>query len=144
MICSEPAAARARLTRAAPTVLLGLGAVVAAMVLARFDPNAADSVLPPCPFLALTGWLCPGCGSTRALHALLHGDLGQALAMNPLLVVSMPLLGWMAVNAAGVNVPGRRWLMPWAANPKLWLVVLLGYALLRNLPWMPFAWLAPG
>ena len=143
MTCTEPLPRR-RLWQAAPTVLLGIGAVAVAVVLARFDPNAVDSVLPPCPFLALTGWLCPGCGSTRALHALLHGDLGQALAMNPLLVVSMPLLAWMALSAAGMNMPGRRLLMPWAANPKLWLVVLLGYAVLRNLPWMPFAWLAPG
>lgn len=125
-------------------MLLGLGAVAVAVVLARLDPNAADSVLPPCPFLALTGWFCPGCGSTRALHALLHGDLVQALAMNPLLVIAMPLLGWMALNASGVNMPGRRLLLPWAANPKLWLVVLLGHAVLRNLPWIPFAWLAPG
>ena len=113
-------------------------------MLARFDPNAANSILPPCPFLALTGLLCPGCGSTRALHALLHGDVGQALAMNPLLVLSMPLLGWMALSAAGANPPGRRLLMPLLANPKTWLVVLLGYGVMRNLPWMPFAWLAPG
>ena len=134
----------ARLLQAAPTLLLGLGAIGVAVLLAGFDPNAAGSILPPCPFLALTGWLCPGCGSTRALHALLHGDLVRALAMNPLLVIASPLLAWMALNAAGANPPGRRLLMPWAANPKLWLVLLLGYAVLRNLPWMPFSWLAPG
>lgn len=137
-------APRARLFQAAPTLLLVLGAIAVAVVLARVDPNAADSVLPPCPFLALTGWFCPGCGSTRTLHALLHGDIARALAMNPLLVLAMPLLGWMALNAAGVRVPGRRRLMPWAANPKIWLVVLLSYGVLRNVPWMPFAWLAPG
>lgn len=143
MTCSDPLP-RGRLAQATPTLLMGVGAIAVAVVLARFDPNAANSILPPCPFLALTGWLCPGCGSTRALHALLHGDLAQALAMNPLLVIAMPLLGWMALNAAGVPMPGRRLLMPWAANPKIWLVVLLGYAVLRNLPWMPFTLLAPG
>lgn len=135
---------QARLSKAAPTLLLGLGALAVALLLLRFDPNAAGSVLPPCPFLALTGWLCPGCGSTRALHALLHGDVAQAMSMNPLLVVAMPLLAWMSLSAAGLPVPWRRVVMPWAANPKLWLVVLLGFAVLRNLPWMPFAWLAPG
>ena len=143
MARSEPMP-QARLSQAAPTLLLGVGAIVVAVLLARFDPNAAGSILPPCPVLALTGWLCPGCGSTRALHALLHGDLAKALAMNPLLVIASPLLAWMALNAAGVNLPGRRLLMPWAANPKFWLVVLLGYGVLRNLPWLPFAWLAPG
>ncbi len=135
---------QARLLKAAPTLLLGLGAGAVAMVLARFDPSASDSVLPPCPFHAVTGLFCPGCGSTRTLHALLHGDLMQALAMNPLLVVAIPLLAWMALNAAGANLPGRRLLQPWAGNPRAWLAVLLGYWILRNLPWMPFAWLAPG
>ncbi|MEO5628158.1 MAG: DUF2752 domain-containing protein, partial [Thermomonas sp.] len=93
---------------------------------------------------ALSGWYCPGCGSTRALHALLHGDLPQALAMNPLLVIAMPLLAWMALNAAGATMPGRRLLLPWAGKPRFWLVVLVVYWILRNLPWMPFAWLAPG
>lgn len=143
MVGTRPAPG-ARLLQAAPSLLLGLGAIGVAVFLAGFDPNAARSILPPCPFLALTGWLCPGCGSTRALHALLHGDLVRALAMNPLLVIASPLLAWMALNAAGANPPGRRLLMPWSANPNSWLAVLLGYGVLRNLPWMPFAWLAPG
>ena len=143
MVGTKPAHG-ARLLQAAPTLLLGLGAIAVATVLARLDPNATNSILPPCPFLALTGWFCPGCGSTRALHALLHGDVVQALAMNPLLVIASPLLAWMALNAAGANPPGHCLLMPWSANPKFWLVVLLGYGVLRNLPWMPFAWLAPG
>lgn len=135
---------RTRLLQAAPTLLLGLGAIVVAVVLACFGPNAAGSILPPCPFRMLTGWLCPGCGSTRALHALLHGDLVRAVSMNPLLVIASPMLAWMALNAAGANPPGHRLLVPWLANPKLWLAVLLGYGVLHNLPWMPFAWLAPG
>ncbi len=125
-------------------MLLAVGAGATALVLARIDPGAKGSLLPPCPFHALTGWFCPGCGSTRALHALVHGDVVQALAMNPLLVVVLPLLAWMALSAAGLPAPGRRILAPIVANPRMWLAVLLGYWLLRNLPWMPFAWLAPG
>src|SRR5690606_2629375 len=40
------------------------------------DP--ATGILPSCPFYTLTHWYCPGCGSQRALHALLHGDPGTA------------------------------------------------------------------
>jgi hypothetical protein len=40
----------------------------------------------PCPILTLTGWQCPGCGSTRALYSLLHGDPAKAFSMNPLLL----------------------------------------------------------
>lgn len=135
---------QARLRQAAPTLLLIAAAGAAALVLSRVDPGAADSMLPPCPLLALTGLYCPGCGSTRALHALLHGDLAQAMAMNPLLVIALPVLATMTLNAAGW-APGhgeRLWRR--IGNPKPWLVVLLTYWLLRNLPWWPFAWLAPG
>ena len=94
--------------------------------------------------LALSGLYCPGCGSTRALHALLHGDLVQALAMNPLLVLAAPVLAAMALNAAGWAPRGSAPLWRALARPKPWLWLLLGYALARNLPWLPFAWLAPG
>lgn len=53
-------------------------------VLYLFDP--ADShFYPRCYFHAITGLECPGCGSLRALHALLHGQLRNALRLNPLL-----------------------------------------------------------
>ncbi|MEY2693731.1 MAG: hypothetical protein RL142_79 [Actinomycetota bacterium] len=39
----------------------------------------------PCLFHAATGLLCPGCGTTRSLTALLHGDVATALAFNPLI-----------------------------------------------------------
>lgn len=36
-----------------------------------------------CPFHAVTGLYCPGCGGTRSMIALLHGHLGEALHDNP-------------------------------------------------------------
>ena len=120
---------------------LALGALV---VLYHVDPNAADSPLPGCPFLALTGLYCPGCGSTRCLHALAHLDLPAALAMNPLLVLSLAPLALLLLHGAGL-LPRRLWrLVPVVASPRLWLVLLIGFGVLRNLPWAPFAWLAPG
>lgn len=130
--------------QAAPTLLLIAGAGVTAALLSRLDPNAADSGLPPCPFHALTRLYCPGCGSTRALHALLRGDVAQAMAMNPMLVVALPVLALMALNAAGWKPQGSERLWRSIGSPKSWLLVLLAYWLLRNLPWWPFSWLAPG
>lgn len=40
-------------------------------------------LLPPCMFHTLTGFSCPGCGCTRAVIALLHGDILQSLCYNP-------------------------------------------------------------
>lgn len=56
-----------------------------------FDP-ATNAIFPKCPFYVLTGLKCPGCGSQRALHALLHLQIGRAFRENPLLVVSLPYL----------------------------------------------------
>ena len=75
-----------------------LAAVVGFWLLRNFDPNAANSPFPECMFHALTGWYCIGCGMTRALHALVHGDVPRAFSMNPLamtmLAISPLLLGW--------------------------------------------------
>lgn len=127
-----------------PTAALGLAAAGAALVLSRLDPFARGSLLPPCPVYALTGLYCPGCGSTRCLHALLHGDLPLAVAMNPVLVASLPLLGLMSLNAAGWRPSWLAPLMRRLARPTPWLWLLVGYTVLRNLPWWPFSWLAPG
>ena len=65
-----------------------LAGAAAALVLYRFPPERY-AFYPTCPFHTLTGWDCPGCGSTRALAALLHGEPVRALSLNPLLPLFM-------------------------------------------------------
>ncbi|MGE6331687.1 DUF2752 domain-containing protein [Stenotrophomonas sp. NPDC077659] len=126
---------------AAPPALAAASA--AAWLLYRVDPSSAASPFPPCAFRALTGLYCVGCGGTRCAHALLHGDVTTALAMNPLLVISQPFLLLMLLNIAGIRPRVLDPLMRVLANPTFWLWLLPGYALLRNLPWAPFTALAP-
>lgn len=77
--------------------LAGIALVVPALIaLARLDPAAA--LFPKCLFHALTGWHCPGCGSGRAAHALLHGDVGGALRLNAAMVVSAPFLAYAGLR----------------------------------------------
>jgi len=133
-----------RALRYLPLASLGGLAVGAATVLRRVDPYAPDNLLPPCPFYALTGLLCPGCGSTRCLHALVHFDLAQALSMNPLLVLAIGPVLLLALHAASL-LPARAHALVWVvARPMPWIVLLSGYWVLRNLPWFPFSLLAPG
>lgn len=47
----------------------------------------------PCPFHRLTGLKCPACGITTAILALLHGNWRAAVAANPGLALSLPVLG---------------------------------------------------
>lgn len=119
-------------------------AALATWTLRRLDPNAADSLLPVCPFLSLTGPYCPGCGSTRCLHALAHLDLAAAWAMNPLLVLALPALTLMLLWNSGLRPAGLAPLAQLLGRARLWLWLLLGFAVLRNLTFPPFVWLAPG
>ena len=108
--------------------------LVCAALLYCIDP-AKGGVFPPCPFHAATGYYCPGCGSLRAVHRLLHGNLAAAFRMNPLLVASLPVLGLLWIFP---NWQRKRW-VPWFA-----LALVVGYGILRNLPVWPFTLLAPG
>lgn len=120
-------------------------AVAAGVWLLRsYDPNAANSIFPPCMFKAFTGYHCIGCGLTRALHALVHGDIGRAFDMNPLAMVVLPLLPLMVLDARGTTPQALKPFMSVVMTPKLWLVLLPAYWIARNLPWWPFTWLAPG
>jgi len=120
-------------------------ATTGAVLLRLFDP-AHSLLFPPCPLRYFTGLYCPGCGSLRAMHALLHGDWLQALAMNPLTVILLPFIGYgvgseICTYFRGRPLPGRRLPANW-----IWalfaVIVLFGIA--RNLPFHPFDLLAPG
>ncbi len=65
-------------------------AIILLCVYFYFDPS--DHYFPRCPFLTLTGWECPGCGSQRAIHALLHGDLEAVWHFNAALYLFIPML----------------------------------------------------
>ncbi len=121
-----------------------LAAVAGVWLLRNFDPNQATGLFPTCMFRDFTGYLCVGCGMTRMLHALVHGDVPGAFGMNPLamslLAISPLLAGWKF----GWRPDWLRPLVTALAEPKLWLVVLPGYWIARNLPWFPFTLLAPG
>lgn len=43
-----------------------------------------------CPWYLLTGTQCPACGFQRAMHALVHGEVGEALKYNYFFVFSIP------------------------------------------------------
>ncbi|HQQ77691.1 MAG TPA: DUF2752 domain-containing protein [Thermoanaerobaculia bacterium] len=71
--------------------LLILGtAAIAAAVLFFFDP-ATTRFYPPCLFKTVLGTQCPGCGSLRAAHQLLHGNLEEAWRLNKPLLIALPL-----------------------------------------------------
>ena len=54
-----------------------------------FNP-AHNDIFPGCVFKKVTGWDCPGCGSQRAAHELLHFNFSTAFSYNALFTISVP------------------------------------------------------
>jgi hypothetical protein len=125
----------------AAVVVVAFGAVM----LRVFDP-ATSGVFPPCPVRYLTGWYCPGCGSLRAIHQLLMGNLQAAWAMNPLTVVLLPFLTYGLISHGLYEIRGRGLPQPFfrAAWIHALCAAILLFGIARNLPLHPFNLLAPG
>lgn len=125
------------------TLPLTAVAVLGIFLLRTYDPNAAENPFLPCFFKKMTGLYCPGCGLTRALHALVHFDLLRAIRMNALFIVSAPILGlltWRFYRPLPAML--EIFVKPFA-NPWPWVFAVPLFAILRNLPWHPFYLLAP-
>lgn len=126
---------RRRLT----ALLMWLMLAVATAYLFIFEPGKSG-FFPVCPFRTLTGFTCPGCGSTRGLHRLLHGDVVGAFEFNPLLVVVLPFLVYALVRYTTAAVTGRP-LNGKRLNARyIWmlLVVVMSFWVFRNTRLYPF------
>tara|TARA_B100002051_G_C16643805_1_gene590086 strand:+ start:620 stop:1045 length:426 start_codon:yes stop_codon:yes gene_type:complete len=110
-----------------------------------YNPSE-NSFFIPCPFHYITGFFCPGCGSQRAVHLLLHGDMVGAFRFNPLMVLTLPVLIYgMTITIANWIFETKYRLMLFYSNLFIYgyfgLAIL--YWILRNLPIYPFNLLAP-
>lgn len=67
-----------------PVGLILLPFAAIAIPLARFILAGMDLTRSGCLFQLLFGMYCPGCGGTRALNALLHGEVFRSIWYHPL------------------------------------------------------------
>ena len=103
-------------------------------LLYHHSPESPGSLWPVCLFHCFTGLHCPGCGGTRALYWLLHGDLSRSLRCNILLL----LLAGSLLALWGFSSLARK---PAFVFGVAGAEVL--FFLLRNLPCFPFPLLSP-
>jgi hypothetical protein len=107
-------------------------------VLAYNPTDHIPDLTGPCTWHALFGTDGPGCGGTRMLWYLLHGNLGQAARHHLAALIAAPVALYGLVATFGRQLPVIR--MPrWAWLAYLALCLLYA-VVLRNLPWPPFAW----
>lgn len=113
-------------------IIIGLilGGVIM-LTVGLFDPVGGSLPYPRCPVKWLTGWDCPGCGSTRALHALLHGRVAEAWGLNPWLPVVLVVAGMAAVGEARGGRLGQVVHSPLFLS--LFIALSIGWMIFRNL-----------
>src|SRR5258705_13398139 len=120
-------------------LLIWLSIALAATYLFIFEPGKTG-FFPACPFRTLTGFSCPGCGSTRGLHRLLHGDVIGAFEFNPLVILSLPFLFYALVRYTSAARGGRpvKWNQLDVKYIWVLLAVVLSFWVFRNTPFYPF------
>lgn len=122
-------------------VFFGMAIAGAGAVIFFFNPGTSG-FYPECQFHKVTGLNCPGCGATRALYELLHGNLPLALKDNALFILSLAGLA-----ARGARLAARHFLRkpagPFLPPKMLWgfLAIALVFTVVRNLP--GYEWLSP-
>ncbi|MGI8836258.1 MAG: DUF2752 domain-containing protein [Pyrinomonadaceae bacterium] len=104
-----------------------------------FEPGKSG-FFPVCTFHALTGFACPGCGSTRVIHALIHGDVVAAFKFNPLFVLSLPFLLYAFARFTNAAIQNRqlRGNQLDAKYIRIIFGVVLFFWIFRNTPFYPF------
>lgn len=130
--------------RALVVALGGFVIFSVAFYLYRNGPSA--SMLPGCLFHRMTGLDCPGCGMTRAAHAVLHGRFAEAFRFNPLGMLLFPA----ALLGLGLEVAGWVRGRPLPVRFRIggnwaWAVfgLLMAFWVLRNIPVWPLTLLSP-
>ncbi|MBF0488068.1 MAG: DUF2752 domain-containing protein [Nitrospirae bacterium] len=123
------------------TVFLSI-LIVAAAAVYMYDPSLSG-FYPKCLFYKLTGLYCPGCGGTRALHQLLHGNYTAAFRLNPLIVLALPFLAIGIILE--IRVFSRPAWLSYQHTRYAWIVAvaIVLFWILRNIPIEPFTYLMP-
>ena len=125
----------------------GIAIVLAGLCGAIFlhfnNPN--EKQLIGCILEKTTGLHCPGCGSTRACHALVHGDIPTAFDNNPFLIAALPFILVLSARPAWMAIVHDRW-QPFhlSTGPAIFLIVaIVIFGVTRNLPHPAVSWMAP-
>jgi len=125
--------------RRSTVIIIWLLGLIGAAYLFVFEPGKTG-FFPACPFRLLTGLTCPGCGSTRAVHQILHGHFATAFMLNPLLLLAIPFILFaflrysVIVMRGGVPRPNA---LP-ASVIYAMFVIIVSFWIFRNTPFYPW------
>lgn len=123
-------------------LIFGVSAL--AVIFYLLDPGEYE-LFPPCLIKSATGFYCPGCGSQRATHSLLHLNVAGVVSNNFLFLPAILAIGYHYIHAHlnrmfHINLPNVFYLKN---TPLIIFIIVLLFWILRNLPNYPFTELAP-
>lgn len=133
-----------RVVRGTLLAILMLG-LIAGLYSIAITPPTPDSWYPKCHFYQFTGLHCPGCGTGRAAHFALNGQLLTAARLNIFAVIALPIIAILTIRRTLAEAFGhkvrRRVIPAWS----IWLLfaAIMLFWILRNIPVYPFTLLAP-
>ena len=114
-----------------------------AILLLYFFVEPKNGILPKCFFHELTGLYCPGCGVQRSFHALLNGHILTAIDYNLLFILFLPLIIYFILAfALNKKHPSSSFIYKPVFSFTV-VIVVVSFWVLRNIPVIPFSWLAP-
>jgi hypothetical protein len=107
----------------------------AASALLLCFPPSRYAFYPQCPIYQYLHLQCPGCGTTRALAALLHGHLLEALRLNALTTLTIFLVAVYAILCYRRMYRGEPLQWPRVPNAVLYtaFIVTAAFTIARNL-----------
>lgn len=121
--------------------ILGIALIA---IYVSINPSEVD-FLPKCPFYFFTGFYCAGCGSQRATHQLLNFNFLGVIQQNILYVLGLFILGYHLIILA-INTFFKKNIYNYLYHPKtpiVFLIFIILFWILRNIPSFPFNLLAP-
>lgn len=120
-----------------------IGIATSAFIVGYFNPTTAG-FFPQCPFHAVTGLNCPGCGLTRGFNSLFQGDILSAVHFNALLPIMALVFAYFTLSLFFTVIRGRGLSWSFFTPKMMYFIVALVfiYAIVRNLPFYPFSLLA--
>jgi hypothetical protein len=121
-------------------------AIAAAATLFYFLDPSEHIIFPRCIFHTATGYYCPGCGSQRAIHSLLHFDFKAVVQHNILFLIAVGALMYHYLQLFfnrkfQLNLPNLFYMK---ATPGVVFILIMIFWIIRNLAGFPFTELAPG
>lgn len=122
-----------------PIVILTLG-----IFYFYVNPNTF-AFTPKCPFYLFTGFHCPGCGSQRAFHEILHGNLWTGLQHNFLIILAVLIVSYKIIMSFIYKSSSNKTQNLLYHNSTPWVIfgIVMLFWVLRNIPLEPFIILAP-